>query len=98
MSAAGWNTENSSVTPSNAFPRPLVLVSRGRRGEKAVVQPPLVSAAREDLPTVLRGQSALDVGADGIAQEMHRAVAQEPVPAAGVLAPVVVPIAGVVYV
>src|SRR5262249_24527449 len=60
--------------------------------------PALESVARDDLSTVLRGQGALDGRANGVAQEPHRAVAAEPVPAAGVLAPVMVPVAGVVLV
>src|SRR5262249_11447872 len=67
------------------------------RGEKAVVRPPLVNnVARDDLPALLRGPGALDGGAAGLDQEMHRAIAEEPVPAACVHAPVVVPVAGVV--
>src|SRR5581483_2866936 len=43
-------------------------------------------------------QGGLNGGANVVAQEMHRAVAEEPVAATGMLAPEMVPVAGVVRV
>src|SRR2546423_318476 len=56
---------------------------------------PLESRGVDDLSARLGGQGSLDNRANVVVQEMPRAVAEDPVPPAGMLAPVVMRIAAI---